>query len=113
MPLLNIENGDKTKALKLVDKALKIEPEYYLYHLRKAEWLFPEGKYTKALEKARGLAPADPWVLNMSGLAAMENQDFDEAQKCFLPLQSCCRMKMKLWSIILKPSIIPEILKSF
>ncbi len=81
--LVKYRNGDKTKALKLVNKALKIEPEYYLYHLRKAEWLFPEGKYTKALERALGLAPADPWVLNMSGLAAMQNQDFNEALRCF------------------------------
>ena len=82
--LIDARNGDEGKASAAFKKAVEMEPEYYLYHFKQAEYLFTSGgSYKSSLEKAVELAPEDPWVLNLAGLAAMNEGRTEEAVELF------------------------------
>ncbi len=65
-------------------RAVEKEPDFYLYHLRYAENRHMRGlSPDEELERARELAPDDPWVLNFSGLLDLERGNFAKAADCF------------------------------
>ena len=76
--------GKKRKASGLFKKAVEREPEYYLYRFKKAEFSFLSGgRYRADLDAALELAPEDPWVLNLAGLAELQEGRPAEAAGCF------------------------------
>ena len=77
-------DGKKRKVSSLLKKAVELEPDYYLYHFKKAESAFLSGgRYRAELDEALRLAPEDPWVLNLAGLAALSGQDAPAAADFF------------------------------
>ncbi|HET7838928.1 MAG TPA: tetratricopeptide repeat protein, partial [Rectinemataceae bacterium] len=91
--------GDRARALERFTAALELEPDYPLYAFRYAESLFlleqaaaggkagPSGhecpdraKVDAAIERALELAPADGWVLNLAGQAALERGEAEAAR---------------------------------
>jgi len=84
MALMAIRAGKKRKAVSLLNKAIELEPDYYLYYFKKAEFYFiSEGRYRKDLDAAIKLAPEEPWVLNLAGQALLREGDFAGASGCF------------------------------
>ncbi|MDC7226323.1 MAG: tetratricopeptide repeat protein [Spirochaetales bacterium] len=82
--LIEARNSRPRKASEYFRKAIELEPDYYLYHFKFAEYLFlTDGPYEEPLERARELAPNDPWVLNLSGQVLVEKADYDSAAACF------------------------------
>lgn len=78
--LIESKNKRPRKAATAFKKAIELEPDYYLYHFKYSEYLFlTEGKYRDNLEKALELAPEDPWVLNLAGLAEIKEGDHSAA----------------------------------
>lgn len=82
--LIESRAGHKRKASGLFKKAIELEPDYYLYYFKKAEFLFlTGGKYRKDLDEALRLAPEEPWVLNLSGQVLLSEGDCDAAAEAF------------------------------
>ncbi|HAK44480.1 MAG TPA: hypothetical protein DCO79_00955 [Spirochaeta sp.] len=82
--LIEVRNSRPRKAVEFFKKAVELEPDYYLYQFKFAEYLFVTGgKYTQYLDKAVELAPDDPWVQNLSGLVRIEQGDYAAAAECF------------------------------
>jgi tetratricopeptide (TPR) repeat protein len=82
--LIESRAGKKRKASGLFKKAIELEPDYYLYYFKKAEFLFlTGGKYRKDLDTALELAPDEPWVLNLSGQALLSEGDSQAAAAAF------------------------------
>ncbi|MGO9309301.1 MAG: tetratricopeptide repeat protein [Spirochaetia bacterium] len=68
--------GARAEALPRFARAAALEPEYPLYHFRLAETLHFLGHDPReSLARARGLAPADPWVNNLEGQLLLEAGD--------------------------------------
>ncbi|MBI9107985.1 MAG: tetratricopeptide repeat protein [Spirochaetales bacterium] len=82
--LIESRTGEKKKISGLFKKAIELEPDYYLYHFKKAEFHFLSGgRYRKDLNAALELAPEEPWVLNLSGQALLQEGDVNGACDCF------------------------------
>ncbi len=78
--LIEAGKGRNRKASSSFKKAAEIEPGYYLYHFKQAEYHFlTGGDYKASLKLALDLAPEDPWVLNLAGLAAVQEERPDAA----------------------------------
>ena len=78
--LLEVMDKHPRKATESFRKAVELEPDYYLYQFKFAEYLFLSGSdYREYLEKAVSLVPEDPWVLNLSGLVMIDEGDYQEA----------------------------------
>ena len=78
--LIEAGEGKQRKASSSFKKAVEIEPDYYLYHFKQAEYLFINGgKYFESLARALELAPEDPWVLNLAGLSALADENIETA----------------------------------
>ncbi|MBN2351101.1 MAG: tetratricopeptide repeat protein [Spirochaetales bacterium] len=74
--LIAVDEGRREDAAGLFARAAEIEPGYALYWWRLAECERLLGRdYEKELEKARQLAPDDPWVNNLAGLERLDRGD--------------------------------------
>ena len=68
-------------AVKAFKKACDLEPEYGLYQFRLAEALYlSNGKYQPALEQALAADPHNGWVHNLRALAALSENDIEQAE---------------------------------
>ena len=68
----------------LFSRAAELEPGYYLYHFKFAEYLFLNGEdCTEPLAKAVELASDDPWVLNLAGQVSAASGDFGAAVESY------------------------------
>ncbi len=68
--------GAKADALPRFARAAELEPEFPLYHFRVAEALHLLGSDPREpLDRARSLAPRDPWANNLEGQLRMESGD--------------------------------------
>jgi len=64
--------NNRAAALKYLEQATELEPDYYLYWFHLAEKLFLSGDDPMAaLKRAFDLAPDDPWVNNLYGLVLL------------------------------------------
>ena len=82
--LIEARDNRPGKAVSSFKKAAELEPDYYLYHFKYAEYLFLSGgQYKESLQKAVELAPKEPWVLNLAGLALLEEGRPEEAVNYF------------------------------
>lgn len=97
--LLQVQNGDHEKALELYSKAIEMQPDFYLYWLKRAESEYALGEDSvHSLRKAQELEPDDGWIHNLSGLIALENGDLQvaaaelEAAERLLPEQDEVRI---------------------
>ncbi|NNM67064.1 MAG: tetratricopeptide repeat protein [Spirochaetales bacterium] len=65
------DEGDLDLAIRYVRQAIEVEPHFYLYHFRLAEWLEKtSGDFEPSLQKALDQGSNDPWVLNFRGRTA-------------------------------------------
>jgi len=77
--ILAAENN-RAAALKYLEQATQLEPDYYLYWFHLAEKLFLGGDDPmEALKKAFNLAPDDPWVNNLYGLVLLRKGPLSDA----------------------------------
>lgn len=82
--LIEARDVHPRKAVSSFKKAAELEPDYYLYHFKYAEYQFLSGgQYQESLQKALKLAPGDPWVLNLAGLVLLEEGKAEEAAEYF------------------------------
>ena len=78
--LILADRGEREAADPVFASVTEREPDYYLYWFRYAENLYLTGEdASAALEKALSLNEADPWVLNLAGLIAMDTGQIDKA----------------------------------
>ncbi|MBA7487086.1 MAG: tetratricopeptide repeat protein [Spirochaeta sp.] len=78
--LILAAEDNRAAALKYLEQATRLEPDYYLYWFHLAEKLFLSGKDPMAaLKKAIDLAPDDPWVNNLYGLVLLRNGPLSDA----------------------------------
>jgi len=83
--LIAVDEGRREDAAGLFARAAELEPGYALYRWRLAECRRLLGReYAGDLETARRLAPDDPWVNNLSGLACLDRVDEKEALAYFV-----------------------------
>ena len=76
--------GRREQALPHLARAAEMEPSFPLYHFRLAETLHLLGRDPgEALEKARALAPEDPWICNLAGQILLEEGDHAAALALF------------------------------
>ncbi len=74
--LIAAETGDRAGALPRFERAAALAPEVAAHQLRLAETLHLLGRDPgPALERARVLAPGDPWLANLEGLRLMAAGD--------------------------------------
>ena len=82
--LLRIREDSREEALSLLEKAVELESDYYLYWFKLSELRFSLGKNPhEGLYNAMDLAPEDPWVLNLAGLIYGAEGKTDEALRMF------------------------------
>ncbi|MCX7028985.1 MAG: tetratricopeptide repeat protein [Spirochaetes bacterium] len=82
--LLAVEAGDRAGALPLFERAAALEPDAAAYQLRLAETLHLLGRDPgPAMERAREIAPADPWLANLEGLRLLAAGDAASAADRF------------------------------
>ncbi len=75
------EKGLRQEAVGWLAKAAEMEPTFPLYHFRLAEGLHLLGRDPReVLERARSLAPDDPWINNLSGLVFLEAGEGERAE---------------------------------
>jgi tetratricopeptide (TPR) repeat protein len=87
--LVAIDEGRREDAAGLLRKAAELEPDCALYRWRLAETERLLGReYQAELEKARTLAPDDPWVNNLLGLARLDEGDDRGALEFFAKAQA-------------------------
>ena len=78
---LLLKTNEPKEAIKALKKACDLEPDYGLYQFRLAEALFlAKGKYRPALEKALAADPQNGWVHNLCALAALSEDDIEQAE---------------------------------
>ena len=78
---LLLKTDEPKEAVKALKKACTLEPEYGLYQFRLAEALYlSNGKYQAALEKALATDPHNGWVHNLHALAALSENDIEQAE---------------------------------
>ncbi len=76
--------GEYSSALDLYEKALKLEPEFYLYKFRQAEALYYLGKkWEEPLVNALESKEQDAWLFNFAGIAFSSAGREEEAEKYF------------------------------
>ncbi len=74
--LIAVDEGNRETAVARLEKAASLAPDYALYWWRLAESKRVLGReYAADLEKAAALAPQDPWVNNLRGMAALDHGD--------------------------------------
>ena len=82
--LLAIDDERREDAIPLLEKAAALAPDYVLYWWRLAESKRTLGReYAGDLDRAAALAPDDPWVNNLLGLAALDRGREQEALDYF------------------------------
>lgn len=77
-------NGSDNLALELVDKALKIQPDFYLAQVTKAGLLSKEGNHTVALQildEANRSHPDNPYILAAKASVFINAGQYIEARK--------------------------------
>ena len=78
---LLLKTDEPKEAVKAFKKACDLEPEYGLYQFRLAEALYlSNGKYQPALEQALAADPHNGWVHNLRALAALSENDIEQAE---------------------------------
>ena len=78
---LLLKTEEPKEAVKAFKKACTLEPEYGLYQFRLAEALYlSNGKYQSALEQALAADPQNGWVHNLRALAALSENDIEQAE---------------------------------
>ena len=78
---LLLKTDEPKEAVKAFKKACTLEPEYGLYRFRLAEALYlSNGKYQPALEQALAADPHNGWVHNLHALAALSENDIEQAE---------------------------------
>ena len=78
---LLLKTDEPKAAIKALKKACELEPEYGLYQFRLAEALFlSNGKYQPALKQALAADPHNGWVHNLRALAALSENDIEQAE---------------------------------
>ena len=78
---LLLKTDEPKEAVKAFKKACTLEPEYGLYQFRLAEALYlSNGKYQPALEQALAADPQNGWVHNLRALAALSENDIEQAE---------------------------------
>lgn len=78
---LLLKTEEPKEAVKAFKKACTLEPEYGLYRFRLAEALYlSNGKYQPALEQALAADPHNGWVHNLRALAALSENDIEQAE---------------------------------
>ena len=78
---LLLKTEEPKEAVKAFKKACTLEPKYGLYQFRLAEALYlSNGKYQAALEKALAADPQNGWVHNLCALAALSENDIEQAE---------------------------------
>lgn len=78
---LLLKTDEPKEAVKAFKKACDLEPEYGLYQFRLAEALYlSNGKYQSALEQALAADPQNGWVHNLRALAALSENDIEQAE---------------------------------
>ena len=79
---LLLKTDEPKEAVKAFKKACTLEPEYGLYQFRLAEALFlSHGKYQPVLEQALAADPQNGWVHNLRALAALRENDIEQAEE--------------------------------
>ncbi|MFP3089507.1 tetratricopeptide repeat protein [Treponema sp. TIM-1] len=84
--LLLLREGNRAKALPLLEKAAALEPDYALFRFRLAETRFllqgdpRDPKLLADLEAALALAPEDGWVRNLAAQIALSRGAPEEAE---------------------------------
>ena len=82
--LIATETGDRAGALPCFERAAALAPDVAAHQLRLAETLHLLGRDPgSALERARALAPGDPWLANLEGLRLMAGGDAVAAAERF------------------------------
>ena len=78
---LLLKNSQPKEAVKAFKKACSLEADCGLYQFRLAEALFlTGGKYKPVLEKALVAASDNGWVYNLQALAALREDDIEQAE---------------------------------
>ena len=78
---LLLKTDEPKAAIKALKKACELEPEYGLYQFRLAEAIFlSNGKYQPALKQALAADPHNGWVHNLRALAALSENDIEQAE---------------------------------
>ena len=78
---LLLKTDEPKAAIKALKKACELEPEYGLYQFRLAEALFlSNGKYQPVLKQALAADPHNGWVHNLRALAALSENDIEQAE---------------------------------
>ena len=78
---LLLKTKEPKEAVKAFKKACTLEPEYGLYQFRLAEALYlSNGKYQPVLEQALATDPHNGWVHNLHALAALSENDIEQAE---------------------------------
>ena len=78
---LLLKTDEPKEAVKAFKKACTLEPEYGLYQFRLAEALYlSNGKYQPVLEQALATDPHNGWVHNLHALAALSENDIEQAE---------------------------------
>ena len=78
---LLLKTDEPKEAVKAFKKACDLEPEYGLYQFRLAEALYlSNGKYQPVLEQALAADPHNGWVHNLRALAALSENDIEQAE---------------------------------
>jgi tetratricopeptide (TPR) repeat protein len=74
--MIAADTGDRAGALPRFERAAALAPDLAAHQLRLAETLHLLGRDPgPALERARAIAPADPWLANLEGLRLMAGGD--------------------------------------
>ncbi len=82
--LICLQEGRTQEAVSLLEKTVRLEPDYYLYWFKLGEVQFSLGKDPhEAVNKALECAPADQWVCNLAGLVYEAEGKTDEAIRMF------------------------------
>ncbi len=79
--IIEVERGNRTKALEYFRRAAEIDPDYPLYWFRIAESEHLLGISPKeSIERAISLDPDDPWINNLYGLILLEGGKIERAR---------------------------------
>jgi tetratricopeptide (TPR) repeat protein len=85
--LLLIREGKRREALKLLDQAAVLAPDYALFRFKAAENRFllendtGDARITGDLNAALALSPEDGWIRNFAAQIALQKGDLEEAAK--------------------------------
>jgi tetratricopeptide (TPR) repeat protein len=85
--MLLLRDGNRAKALGLIEKAAALAPDYPLFRFKLAENRFllsgnpNDPAFIADLEAALTLAPEDGWIANLAAQAALSKGDLDAAKR--------------------------------